>query len=131
MSASVPVPIETLPHRTVAAGDVVFLEGQPADQAYVILKGEVQVMASGATVSHAVINRMSAGEMFGEVGLLRPGGTRTATIISEGGCVLIEINRSFFDQSLGKIDQLLRYVIDHLCERLVALSTRVADASES
>jgi CRP-like cAMP-binding protein len=120
------LPVESFKRRTVTPGEVVFLEGQPADQAYVILKGEVQVAAFGNDNSLVVLNRMGPGQIFGEIALLRPNGKRSATIVSEGGCELIEIERGFFDESLAKADPLLRYVVEHLCERLTALTVLAA-----
>lgn len=129
MFANIIPATDSFPRRTIAPGEVIFLEGQQADVAYVILKGEAQVIAHGSAGEQLVINRMAAGEMFGEIAILRPHGTRTATTISEGGCELVQIERSFFDHSLAKADPLLRFVIGHLCQRLTALTTLVAEVS--
>jgi CRP-like cAMP-binding protein len=122
-------PVDSFARRTVAPGEVIFLEGQPADVAYVILKGEAQVTTRGAGGEEIVINRMTPGQMFGEVAILQPSGVRTATTISENGCELVVIERSFFDSSLNKADPLLRFVVDHLCKRLTALTVLVAQKS--
>lgn len=119
-------PVDSLARRTIAPGEVIFLEGQPADTAYVILKGEAQVVTHGAGGEEIVINRMTPGQMFGEIAILQPDGLRTATTMSEGGCELIVIDRSFFDHSLSKADPLLRFVVGHLCQRLTALTMLVA-----
>ncbi len=128
MAASLSVPLESLPHRSIGAGEIIFLEGQVAKCAYVILKGEAQVVLSGFGGTQVTINRMKTGEMFGEIALLQADGKRTATVISEGGCELVELDGRFFDQSLKKADPLLRYVVSHLCRRLVELSARAAEA---
>ncbi len=52
-------PVASLVRRTIAPGEVIFLEGQPADTAYVILKGEAQVVTHGAGGEEMVINRMT------------------------------------------------------------------------
>ena len=122
-------PVDSFARRTVAPGEVIFLEGQPADVAYVILKGEAQVTTRGAGGEEIVINRMTPGQMFGEVAILQPSGVRTATTISEQGCELVVVERSFFDSSLNKADPLLRFVVDHLCKRLTALTVLVAQKS--
>ena len=120
-----PIPVESFPRRIVPAGEIVFFEGQPGDTAFVILKGEVEVAAQGNSETR-VVNRMKAGEIFGEIALLRADGKRTATVVSRGGCELLVVDRKFFDDSLAKADPLLRYVIDLLCDRLVNLTGRVA-----
>ena len=122
-------PVDSFARRTVAPGEVIFLEGQPADVAYVILKGEAQVTTRGAGGEEVVINRMTPGQMFGEIAILQPNGMRTATTISEQGCELVVIERGFLDNSLSKADPLLRFVVDHLCRRLTALTVLVAQKS--
>lgn len=123
--SKLPIPVESFPRRIVPAGGIVFFEGQPGDQAYVILRGEVEVAAQGDSESR-VINRMKAGEFFGEIALLHADGRRTATVVSRGGCELLVVDRHFFDDAMGKADPLLRYVINLLCHRLVSLTGRVA-----
>ncbi len=120
-----PIPVDSFKRRLVAAGEIIFLEGQQADTAYVILKGEVQVAAHG-DADNRVVSRLKAGEIFGEMALLRADGKRTATTVSREGCELLVVDRRFFDESMAKADPLLRYVIELLCDRLVSLTGRVA-----
>ena len=114
--------------RTVAAGEIIFLKDQAADAAYVILKGDVEAGSQSRDGKFIVLNRMKAGEMFGEIALLSEDGKRTASTMSEGGCELLVVPREMFDKRLQKADPLLHYIIGHLCRRLVTLSTRVVDA---
>ena len=123
--SKLPIPIESFARRFVPADEIVFFAGQQADCAYVILKGEVEVAAQGESETR-VVSRMKAGEIFGEIALLRADGLRTATVVSRGGCELLAIDRKFFDDALAKADPLLRFVIDLLCERLIGLTGRVA-----
>ncbi len=127
-STSTP-PVEAFDQRQIAPGEVIFLEGHPAREAYVILRGEVQVTVNGADGSEFVINRMKAGEMFGEVALLSPNSTRTATTSSAEGCSLLVIDKSIFDKHLNTADGLLRFIIDHLCRRIIALTDRAREYS--
>jgi ATP-binding cassette subfamily B protein len=120
-------PVEAFNQRRVEAGEVIFLEGQPANEAYVILRGEVQVTVNGANGQEVPINRMKAGEMFGEVALLTPNSVRTATTSSVDGCELLVIDKSIFDKHLDTADGLLRFIIDHLCRRIIALTERARE----
>jgi len=121
--------IADLRQRTVSPGEIIFLEGAPAKEAYVILKGEVQVAVHDAKDNVVVINRMKAGEMFGEIGLLLPSAVRTATTMSEEGCELVIIDKSVFEKHLANADNLLRFIIEHLCRRLIAMTERARDQS--
>jgi CRP-like cAMP-binding protein len=63
-----------LEERTFTPGEVVTVEGQPADGFFVIASGHADVTVQGEPV-----RTMSAGDSFGEIALLM-GGERTATI---------------------------------------------------
>ena len=112
-------------HRTVEAGDIIFLEGQPADNAYVILKGHADVVVQGNRGELVPINRMYPGELFGEIALLTEAKARTATVMAADKCELLEINRQVFDGRLAKTDALVRFVLDHMTRRLVQLTDKV------
>ncbi len=114
--------------RKVGPGEIIFLKDQHADEAYVILKGDVEAGSQSRDGKFIVLSRMKAGEMFGEIALLSPDGKRTASTMSEGGCELLVVPRDIFDKRLQKADPLLHFVIGHLCRRLITLSDRVVDA---
>jgi CRP/FNR family transcriptional regulator, cyclic AMP receptor protein len=64
-------------------GDVLFRAGDPPDKLYVIQSGRV--------VFPELDKRVSAGEVFGEVGLFAPQQVRTVTAICEDDCRLATI----------------------------------------
>jgi CRP-like cAMP-binding protein len=119
---------EPFQHRTIGPGEVIFVEGQEADAAFVILKGEVQAGSFGSHDNFIVLSRMLAGEMFGEIALLMPDGKRTASTMSEGGCEVLVIPREVFDRRLRKLDPLMHFVIDHLCRRVIRLTAKTVEA---
>lgn len=71
--------------RSGAAGDVVFRRGDRADTLYVVQKGEVVFPETGKSIS--------AGAVFGEVGLFAPQGVRSLTAVCENDCRLAEISK--------------------------------------
>ena len=111
--------------RTVPAGEIIFREGQPADCAYVILKGEVQITVDDAKGNIIVIDRVHAGELFGELALLHKDGKRTATTMSKDGCELLVIDKAIFAKRLAEADPLLRFVLEHLNRRILMWTDRV------
>jgi len=71
---------ETQPTLLTYQGEeIIVRQGDPANQFYVILEGEVEVYQEIANSPPRYLNRLSRGDYFGEVGLLR-GGQRTATV---------------------------------------------------
>lgn len=67
--------------QTLEPGDVVFDEGDPGDQLYVIQSGEVELSREEAG-GKRVVARLAAGDFFGELGVVlgQPCSTRASAI---------------------------------------------------
>ena len=65
------------------AGDKLFRKGDPAEKLYLIEHGTVRFPEAG--------KQLSAGAVFGEVGLFAPEGTRSVSAVCEGECRLYAI----------------------------------------
>lgn len=74
------------------AGDVVIRQGEVADRFFVIAEGEVEVTQVPAVGGEAVVlRRMTAGEAFGEIGLLHAmPRTATVTAVRDGSLVALD-----------------------------------------
>jgi hypothetical protein len=66
-------------------GDVLFKQGEPADQLYLLQRGEVSLPELG--------KHFFPGAVFGEVGLFAPHGVRTLTAVCTEDCRLATIGR--------------------------------------
>jgi CRP/FNR family transcriptional regulator, cyclic AMP receptor protein len=71
--------------ETHAAGEVLFRKGDPANRLYVIQHGHVRFPEIGKVVS--------AGQVFGEVGLFAPHNVRTLSATCHDDCRLYTIKR--------------------------------------
>jgi CRP/FNR family transcriptional regulator, cyclic AMP receptor protein len=71
--------------ETHAAGDVLFEKGDPANRLYVIEHGHVKFPEIGKVVS--------AGQVFGEVGLFAPQNVRALSAVCDEDCRLYTITR--------------------------------------
>jgi MFS family permease len=91
--------LETLAREAAAAdappGRELVREGEPGRLFYVIAAGEVDVSVRGT-----VVRRLTAGEGFGEIALLRDA-PRTATCTARTRCTLLTIERDAFLAALG------------------------------
>ncbi len=120
------LPFDNASLRSVEAGDVIFLEGQPADKAYVILRGHADVVVVDPTTCNLIpLTTMNPGELFGELALLNADNKRTATVMAKDRCELLEIDREVFDARMSKADPLLRFVLEHLTRRLAHLTNKI------
>jgi CRP/FNR family transcriptional regulator, cyclic AMP receptor protein len=67
-------------------GETVFSKGDPAERLYLIEEGTVRLPELGT--------KLSAGAVFGEVGLFAPQGMRSASAICEDDCHLFAIGKN-------------------------------------
>ena len=65
----------------VAAGEVLFRLGEPADKVYVLRSGHLRIAEFERTIAE--------GELFGEVGVFREAASRTGTAVCETDCELM------------------------------------------
>jgi CRP/FNR family transcriptional regulator, cyclic AMP receptor protein len=68
--------------RRFVKREVLFHEGDPADSMHLIAKGRVAVRVSTPLGDVAMLDLLGAGEALGEMALLSPGATRSATAVA-------------------------------------------------
>ncbi len=101
--------------QTMEAGEIVFREGDPGDQAYVIETGKVEVTAHRGE-RKVVLSILGPGQMIGEMAIIddRP---RTATIITLEETTLIPIDRQQIHNRIDEAEPLLQMLLDLLLKR--------------
>jgi CRP-like cAMP-binding protein/predicted MFS family arabinose efflux permease len=80
---------------TVPPGTAVVTEGEPATAFFVVVSGRLEVTSRGELGEARVMRELTAGDYFGEIGLLMHSG-RTATVTSRTECVLLEVSADGF-----------------------------------
>jgi CRP-like cAMP-binding protein len=103
----------------LAAGEILFSQGDPGDALYVVAWGEIAVLAPQE------IARLSEGEFFGEIALLadRP---RNATVRATVDSQVLAFDRALLGDLVAGSPELLKVLLRFLRERLVA---RLAETS--
>jgi SulP family sulfate permease len=83
--------------RTVCAGEKIFAEGEPGDQLYVVLQGEIDIVLPITQHHHKRLAKCGAGSFFGELAFLVPG-SRAADAVAVTDCDLRVLDRTSYDQ---------------------------------
>lgn len=78
-----------------SAGTTICMKGDASDCLYIISKGEVEVSVSSSDGKIILLDTLSTGDVFGEVGLL-DSGTRTATVTAQTDVSFYKLNRNDF-----------------------------------
>lgn len=76
--------------RAFRAGDVIFKEGDPGTEFFVVKSGKVSVRLGNRT-----LQSLGAGEVFGEMALI-DSQPRSATIIADSDCVVVPVSEKQF-----------------------------------
>ena len=112
---------QDLPRRAVAAGEYLFRQGDPGDEAYLVMSGEIEILV-GAAGKERVLSVVHRGDVIGEMALLshQP---RMASARVRAPAGLIVISAEMFQARLDRLaetDRVLRRVLDVYTERLRA-----------
>jgi CRP-like cAMP-binding protein len=95
---------------------MIFSEGEPGDELYIIRKGSVKItkIAEGNEVLLAVLK---PGDIFGEMALLESK-PRAACAITHEDCVLLAVSRANFSQMVATQPQIVARLTTLLAERI-------------
>ncbi|KHJ43938.1 cyclic nucleotide-binding domain protein [Trichuris suis] len=90
------------------AGTVVVEQGQPGDEFFIILEGEVDVMQKRTEDSQPeVVGHLGPSDYFGEIALLldRP---RAATVVAKTNLKCARMDRARFERVMGPCSEILK-----------------------
>lgn len=98
----------------IAAGSVLFREGEPGNQMYVLVSGSAELIAPDGQVEI-----LRAGDIVGEGALASSSPRRTASVIARTDCELIAIDLNRFHQLVRQAPDFATRVLDTLASRLL------------
>jgi ABC-type lipoprotein export system ATPase subunit len=109
-----------LERQSYEPGSSIVNQGDMADRFYIITRGEVEVVLNHPDGQEIVVDRLPAGQYFGEIGLLH-GGTRTATVRAapETEVELATLDRESFVDLLNESEE-TRGVLDSMLKERLA-----------
>lgn len=98
--------------KNFKAGDTISNEGDTASEAYILLKGVVDVRKKNKKIA-----TLGAGNILGELALL-DNGPRTATLVCSTDCETLAISRKSFHKLLLEIPTLSVKILHGLASRI-------------
>ena len=107
--------------RTVldyAPNDTIFMQGQPADAVYFLLRGKVRLAVATQEGKEAIVATLASGEFFGEGCLAgQPVRMATATALSESS--LTRVEKPMMVRMLHEEPRLAELFVSHLVTRII------------
>lgn len=116
--------------REFEQGKYIFKEGDPSDELYVIIEGQVAIIKGADTPTPLVLNYRGKDELIGEVSLLGDA-TRTASVLAVEPTTLLAINRRDFWALFDNKPTFREMIVRTLTERLLAADDSRLQAAAS
>lgn len=112
--------------KDVAAGEVIFRQGERADVAYLIEAGSIEIRYEGEDEKRSLA-LLGPGQVFGELGVI-DGAPRSASAIAASDSRLVMVRAEKIQQSIARADPFFAELMLKLVGRL--RQTRAVDDSE-
>ena len=97
-------------------GEVIFAEGDPGSEAYIVESGAVEV-SKRTDNAELILSVLQPGQVIGEMSLI-DSTPRMATARAAKKTTLIVIPKDVFDKILGKTDAVVKVILSALLGRL-------------
>lgn len=111
--------------ETFAAGETVFVEGEPGEIMYIILEGHVEIRVGENTLEVA-----GPGSVIGEMALINLS-TRSATAVAQDRCTLAPVDDKQFLSLIVRKPQFALRVMEIMANRLRHMDAIVAPEGHS
>jgi CRP-like cAMP-binding protein len=111
--------------RVISGGQLLFREGSPAEGAYVILAGSVELSRTGRSDQPEVQAVVGAGTMLSELALVTLV-ERKFTAVATQDTSVIRITRALFHRLIEEYPQAARLIENRIRDNIAALAAKAA-----
>ena len=108
------------------ANHTIFMQGQPADAVFFLLRGKVTLAVASREGKEAIVATLSPGEFFGE-GCLAGQSVRVTTATSAEPCALARVEKATMVRLLLEEPGLSEVFVTHLVSRIVRYEADFVD----
>lgn len=111
--------------RTYPKDTMIFSEGQPGDELYIIQKGAVKIVKI-VDNNEVLLAVLKQGDIFGEMALLESK-PRSANAIAYEDCTVLAVNKENFERMVGTQPQIISRLTQLLAERIWFIYKQLAN----
>jgi CRP-like cAMP-binding protein len=112
-------------NRTYPKDSMLFSEGEPGDELYIIQRGSVKI-AKIVDNSEVLLAVLKAGDIFGEMALLEAK-PRAASAVAYEDCMVLAVNRANFQRMITTQPQIIARLTTLLSERIWFIYKQLAN----
>ncbi|HVO67029.1 MAG TPA: BTAD domain-containing putative transcriptional regulator [Syntrophales bacterium] len=118
--------IATLRQLEFSPNTILFREGDHGDRFYIILEGQLEIIKALGTPEEQLLNICGPGDYVGEMCLLDPDRSRTASVRTGSSVKLLEMTRADLDALLHQYPAIGYAMARVLSQRLYASETKMS-----
>jgi DNA-binding SARP family transcriptional activator/CRP-like cAMP-binding protein len=107
------------------AGSILFCEGDHGDRLYIILDGQLEIIKSLGTPDEQLLNICVPGDYVGEMCLIDPEQSRSASVRTSSSVKLLEVTRTDLDALIHQYSDMGYAMAKVLSQRLRASEARM------
>jgi CRP/FNR family transcriptional regulator, cyclic AMP receptor protein len=107
---------------SIPTGLVLFREGEPGKEMYILMQGTAEISVGGDVVEMA-----TPGALLGEMALV-DSSARSATVITRSDCKFVAIDGKQFDLLVRESPEFARHVMTVMANRLRTMNERLKEA---
>ena len=105
-------------------GEIIIQEGSVGDTMYLVVKGEVSVIKDLDGINEIEIDRINAGDYFGEMALFEDA-VRSVSIRTEEACRFMVLHKQEFKELVREYPQIALEICKVLSNRIRTLHTKI------
>ncbi len=109
---------QTLRSCELAAGELLFEEGEKGERFYIVLEGELEIIKALGSPDERLLALRGVGTFIGEMGLMLQDGLRTASVRARSRSKLLEMTRADYNDLLQRRPTLAYEMVRVLIRRL-------------
>lgn len=106
--------------------ETILVEGQPNDKLYIVFEGAVKIMHKGQQIA-----MLEKGQVFGDMSIMNPEATASASVVTNGTTGLLRLNRNDFFKLLKENPDIAQNMLRMLSRRLSETTIKLSNALRS
>jgi CRP-like cAMP-binding protein len=104
----------------------ILVEGQPNDKLYIVFEGAVRIMHQGQQIA-----MLEKGQIFGDMSIMNPEATASASVVTNGTTGLLSLTRNDFFKLLKENPDIAQNMLRMLSRRLSETTIKLSNALRS
>jgi CRP-like cAMP-binding protein len=116
--------------KTIPAGKIIFSEGDPAQEMFIIIQGEVEISKRTSMETSKTLIVLKQGDIFGEMAIIEAK-PRSATAIAATDARVLSLDESLFFSMIEKNADFASKVVRILSERIRRANSIIQALSSS